>query len=353
MLSSLSLTILTFLPLFLQFRYAAPTAGPISHRLSLAPINLLEPERCIGNCSHIHDPHIIYQDDLYWRFSTSGNIAVATSRDLQGPWTYKGALLQNGTRIRIRPDQDIWVAPSVAKIGDTFYCHYSVSFIGSHHSKIGVATSKSLMGGWTDHGALGLPQNKQYNLIDPHLFQEDSDASIYFTFGSYWSGIQQVEMKDQKQLVFWSGQKSDIKNVIHNSTAKYAVQEGATMYKNEDYYYMFFSVGQCCRTEKNLVPPGDEYHVSVCRADEISGPYFDADGKNCLTENGGTTILESHGDIYAPGGQGVMLDPKSGKTVIYYHYVRPSMGYAAENFFFGFNFLEWENGWPVLVESSS
>jgi arabinan endo-1,5-alpha-L-arabinosidase len=39
-----------------------------------------------------------------------------------------------------------------------------------------------------------------------------------------------------------------------------------------------------------------------------------------LDENGGTTILASHGDIYAPGGQGVMVHPEDGRTVIYYHY---------------------------------
>lgn len=29
--------------------------------------------------------------------------------------------------------------------------------------------------------------------------------------------------------------------------------------------------------------------------------------------------------------------------------VRPSVGYEAEDFFFGFNYLEWVDGWPVLV----
>jgi arabinan endo-1,5-alpha-L-arabinosidase len=58
----------------------------------------------------------------------------------------------------------------------------------------------------------------------------------------------------------------------------------------------------------------------VCRANAITGPYRDAAGKDCLTENGGTIVLASHGDVYAPGGQGIMVDPKSEREVVYYHY---------------------------------
>jgi arabinan endo-1,5-alpha-L-arabinosidase len=193
--------------------------------------------------------------------------------------------------------------------------------MGSQRSEIGVATSQSLEPGtWTDHGSIGLPQNARYNIIDPYVYQESPNHPSYFTFGSYWTGIQQIEMDSHEQLFSWSGSEEDIKNIISNTTANFAVQEGAIMFRNEKFYYIFFSVGQCCRLENALVPPGDEYHVAVCRAKKITGPYFDKEGKNCVTESGGTTILASHGDVYAPGGQGVMLDPKTEKTVIYYHY---------------------------------
>lgn len=29
--------------------------------------------------------------------------------------------------------------------------------------------------------------------------------------------------------------------------------------------------------------------------------------------------------------------------------VRPSVGYEKEQFFFGYNYLDWEDGWPVVV----
>jgi arabinan endo-1,5-alpha-L-arabinosidase len=121
-------------------------------------------------------------------------------------------------------------------------------------------------------------------------------------------------------LIAWKGKDDQIRNVLSNTTAAYAVQEGATYHREGKWIYAFFSVGQCCRRAHELMPPGDEYRVVVCRGESPTGPYHDKDGKDCLTENGGTTVLASHGDIYAPGGQGVMLDPKSGRTVMYYHY---------------------------------
>lgn len=67
------------------------------------------PAPCTGNCSWIHDPNVIVKDGTYYRFSTSGNIAIATASSMTGPWTYKGALLQQGTSIHVTNGQDIWV----------------------------------------------------------------------------------------------------------------------------------------------------------------------------------------------------------------------------------------------------
>ena len=86
---------------------------------------------------------------------------------------------------------------------------------------------------------------------------------------------------------------------------------------------MFYSVGMCCNTPNSpggLAPEGQVYHVVVCRSETPTGPFYDRDDKSCLDEDGGTTILASHGDIYAPGGQGVMVHPEDGRTVMYYHY---------------------------------
>lgn len=202
--------------------------------------------------------------------------------------------------------------------------------MGSQASQIGVATADSLSGPWEDHGSLHLPAHPSYNLIDPYIFHDESDDTLYFTFGSYWSGIQQFSLPSHDSLMALDGslaQSEDIRTIVTNSTYGAAVVEGAVTYKHNGLYYLFFSVGACCNTPSTppyLAPPGDEYHIAVCRAEGVTGPYFDRESRDCRTQNGGTTVLASHGDIYAPGGQGVMRLPESdgedGEDVIYYHY---------------------------------
>lgn len=99
-------TLAAFLPLLFHFSFACPIPqDDTNHPPSVYP----DPAPCYGNISWIHDPSIIYEDGTYWRFSTSGNIAMATAPSMEGPWTYKGALLKGGTRIQVAPNQDIWV----------------------------------------------------------------------------------------------------------------------------------------------------------------------------------------------------------------------------------------------------
>jgi arabinan endo-1,5-alpha-L-arabinosidase len=85
-----------------------------------------------------------------------------------------------------------------------------------------------------------------------------------------------------------------------------------------------------------------------------------------MTNGGGTIVLGSHSDIYAPGGQGV-LSNYNGRDVLYYHYsessnistlmriltkcdpVDTTHGYG-DFTFLGYNYIEYSSsGWPTLV----
>ena len=60
----------------------------------------------------------------------------------------------------------------------------------------------------------------------------------------------------------------------------------------------------------------------VCRSEAPTGPFVDKSGNDCKTQSGGTEVLGSHGNVYAPGGQGVIYDGAvdGGSVVLYYHY---------------------------------
>jgi arabinan endo-1,5-alpha-L-arabinosidase len=123
MLVSLLVTSATFSPLLMQSVASSPLPqelaqpqalplpqpGPQTH--SQPPsTEYPDPEPCHGVCNNILDPSIFYEEGMYWRFSTSDNISVATAPSLEGPWKFQGSLLPQGTSIFVRPDQHVWVS---------------------------------------------------------------------------------------------------------------------------------------------------------------------------------------------------------------------------------------------------
>ena len=90
------------------------SATALSLLPSLAPLafGYANPGACSGTCVNTHDPSIIRRvDGTYFRFSTGGKIAVHTAPTLEGPWTYAGAALPDGSSINKAGNDDLWVSP--------------------------------------------------------------------------------------------------------------------------------------------------------------------------------------------------------------------------------------------------
>ncbi|KAI0155241.1 glycoside hydrolase family 43 protein [Xylariaceae sp. FL1272] len=317
--------------------------------LALAVLPLLgtalgyaNPETCTGTCHNSHDPSIIRRasDGQYFRFSTGGKIAIHKAADITGPWVYQGAAIPAGSTIALDGNDDLW-APDVHLVGSTYYLYYSVSTFGSQSSAIGYATSTTLeYGSWTDHGATGIAStsSKPYNAIDPNLILAGS--TYYLTFGSFWNDLYQVEMSSTPTKPATSAYQ-----VAYDPSGSHSV-EGAYVFQYGSYYYLFYSHGQCCGYDAGLPASGDEYKIMVCRATSATGGFVDQSGNAC-TSGGGTVVLESHDNVYGPGGQGVYQDPTYG-PILYYHYVDITVGYADGDKFFGWNTIDFSSGWPVV-----
>ncbi|KAH6652386.1 putative arabinan endo-1,5-alpha-L-arabinosidase A [Truncatella angustata] len=300
------------------------------------------PGACSGAC-WTHDPSVIRRSDgTYFRFSTGSKIGVYTASSLSGPWTSKGSAVSSGSSINLTGKDDLW-APDVVLVNGVYHLYYSVSSFGSQNSAIGYATSTTMdVGSWTDHGATGVTSSagKNYNAIDSQVLLA-ADGNYYLSFGSFWGDIFQVKMNSGATK---SG-GSAAYQVSYTSSGTSA-REGAFMYYRSGYYYLFWSEGQCCGLDSSKPASGKEYKIMVCRSTSPTGGFVDKTGKSC-TANGGSTVLESHGTVYAPGGQGVFADPKLG-AVLYYHYVDTSVGYADGDKKFGWNQISWSTGWPVV-----
>ncbi|OWZ12962.1 hypothetical protein PHMEG_00013796 [Phytophthora megakarya] len=299
------------------------------------------PKLCTGTCTNAHDPSIIRRDDgTYFRFSTGNKISIHSAPALTGPWTYLGAAVPSGSKINLTGKDDLW-APDVQKVGDMYYLYYSVSSFGSQTSAIGLTRSKTMeAGSWTDLGSVGVASDstKKYNAIDPNLFQVGNQ--YFLNFGSYWQDIYQVKMSSTPTK---TGGAAAYQMAF---TSNYEVVEAAYMFSYNGYYYLFFSKGSCCGYDNTRPAQDKEYRILVCRSKHATSGFVDKSGNDCKN-NGGTVVLESHGYVYGPGGQGVYNDSKYG-PVVYYHYVDTRIGYADGDKKFGWNQLDFSSGWPTV-----
>jgi len=295
-----------------------------------------DPLPCSGVCVNTHDPSIIQRssDGLYFRFATGQSMPIFTGDSIQGPWEEAGEVLPPGSG-------DNW-APDVQELDDgTYVLYYSRSTFGTQESWIGVATSSDLET-WVDQGPTGVASKEgdAYNAIDANLFQP-ADGSNILTFGSFWDDIFQTGVSEDG--LTWDGSAPN--NIQYNSTGSRAA-EGPYLFANGDFYYLFFSAGKCCGYDADMPAPGEEYKIMVCRSSSPTGPFEDAEGVPC-TQNGGTLVLGSHDDVYGPGGQGVLGNTEQG-DVLYYHYVKKSVGFGDGQKQLGVNIIDWSSGWPVV-----
>jgi arabinan endo-1,5-alpha-L-arabinosidase len=193
---------------------------------------------------------------------------------------------------------------------------YTVSKFGSQDSEIGYATSSTLdSGSWTDHGATGVSSQKgaPYNSIDGNLIIGANNSAL-MAFGSFWQDLFIVPVTLGDGTIRKAGSP---RQIAYQPSGGHEL-EAPYVFPHQGAYYLFFSAGKCCGLDKNRPARGAEYRIYVCRAASPEGPYVDKGGKSC-TKGGGTLVLGTHDNIYAPGGQGVYEDPVQG-TVLYYHY---------------------------------
>ncbi|KAK9470239.1 glycosyl hydrolase [Dipodascopsis tothii] len=304
---------------------------------------------------HDHDPSIVKYNGYYYVFSTHNLVAMARAPSLYGPWEHLGSVLSTDSIIDLEGRNDTW-APDVHQVGDTFYCFYSVSTFGSQYSAIGLATSKTLQpGSWTDHGAViesGADKVWPYNTtnaIDPSLLVEfDKKGAVsaaYLTYGSFWSDIFQIELNKDLTVPADAASKAKHLSFDPNGTNP---EEGAYIHKaSNGWYYLFVSHGTCCGYSDSLPAPGVEYKVLVGRSKSASGPYLDKNGVD-MVKGGGSVFLGSHGHVYGPGGEGVLVDGSN--DIFYYHYVDTRISLLDADKLLGWNIMKYDSsGWPYLT----
>lgn len=301
-----------------------------------------------GDVTSVHDPALIHRDGRYWLFSTShvgeapGLIHVRVSDDLRH-WRLRGAVfaaLPGWAERRVPGARGLW-APDIARAGDEYRLYYSVSTFGRNDSAIGLAVTDSLddaasPGRWVDRGEVvsSRPED-DFNAIDPNLFI-DHDGRHWLLFGSFWSGIRMVALDPA------SGRRSSADRRILELARRPSpgAVEAPFLIARDGRYYLFVSFDFCCRGADS------SYHTVVGRADDVTGPYVDRDGRPML-EGGGTVVLDpdqdATGRLVGPGHVAILQDP-AGDRIVHHAYDTAADGLATLRI----EHLVWsDDGWPA------
>ncbi len=296
----------------------------------------------------IHDPSTVINDgNRYYTFGTGNGISCLSSTDLRA-WSTVGSVFATPpawTTTAVTNFSGSFWAPDVAYFNGVYHVYYSCSNFGTNDSVIGLVTTPSLQNPvWTDQGKVvkSDPSGKtdsttdytDYNCIDASIFQ-DTDGSVWMTFGSFWNGIGlvQIDPATGKRL------NNVTTRIAHSNGGSLASQiEGSSIYKHGGYYYLFFNIGACCSGVNST------YNMRVGRSTSITGPYLDKDGVALLNKGGGTTIYESTGRFIGPGHAGIFQE--NGRYWLSHHYYDGVSNGAPT---LGLRELTWSaDSWPVV-----
>lgn len=260
-----------------------------------------------GAVTPVHDPSIIDVDGIYMLVTTGTGLPVRTSLDLR-TWSLSGQVFATKptwiTTTDAAHPNDLW-APDISHFNGTYHLYYAASKFGSNTSCIGHATSATPTSGtWTDHGELLCSTSSDtYNAIDPAAFV-DADGNAWLAFGSFWTGLKLVPLTSD-------GARAGTEMYALATRADTAI-EAPFLIAHNGWYYLFESVGLCCRGVDST------YEVRVGRARDVRGPYVDADG-TALLAGGGTLVVTGDARWKGPGHNAV-LHGANGDYNVYHSY---------------------------------
>lgn len=299
----------------------------------------------------VHDPVMAYEDGVYYMFTTGFGIGLMSSTDLIN-WKQEKAPLDPIPAWASEPvpayNGHTW-APDIIKVGDRWYLYYSCSTFYKNISVIGVATNKTLNPEspdykWEDLGLViqSRPGVNDWNAIDPNIIL-DKKGNPWMTFGSFWDGIQLVQLKkDMKTPV---GEPKTIarrrnpESVAHlQETANNNAIEAPFITYHDGYYYLFVSYDFCC---KGL---SSNYKTAVGRSKKVTGPYLDKEGKDMAATGG--TVIAGESENYSGVGHCSVYKFGDKWYIAAHGYDKKRRG-ASKLFL---REIEWKDGWPVIKE---
>jgi len=238
---------------------------------------------------NVHDPSIIKNGDTYYCYSTDvafgadikPGIQIRKSTDLI-EWTFVGwvfdQLPANGSSFiknnNGEPFNALW-APYIMKVGNEYRLYYSLSSAVPRLSVIGLATSATPTGPWTERGLVVTSKadnTVQTNAIDPTVIVDQAGNHRMY-YGSAWDGIYTLPLNPATGLALNSGDKGVrvAQRGFTGSSINGNIEGPEIIYNAEFNKYYLFIAYDWLQTK---------YNVRVGRSDTPEGPFKDFNGND-------------------------------------------------------------------------
>ena len=240
------------------------------------------------------DPSIIRKGNQYFAVGTSSEWAphfpIYTSTNLKD-WKQTGYVFDKAPEWT---SGSFW-APEYYFHNNTYFIYYTARRKKDNVSYIGVASSPYPDRGFKDHGAI-IEYGKE--AIDAFVYNEN--GQLYITFKAYGLDDRPIEILGSKLSA--DGLKLEGEPFTMFKDDKKIGLEGQSIIKEDGFYYLFYSAGNCCGIQC-------DYNVRVARSKAFKGPYVDFDKNPILQEN----------MDWKCSGHGTFVNTPQGKTFYLYH----------------------------------
>lgn len=268
------------------------------------------------------------------------NLPTFSSLDLTH-WTYRGDAFATKPSW-IATTGNLW-APDVVYRNGHYLMYYAASdtSLPGGGSAVGVATSASPTGPWTDTGKPVVepqgPVGSRRWEFDPEVITAGGRTYLYF--GSYFGGIAARTLSADGLS---SDAASQTQITIDNR------YEGTDIVRHGGWYYLLASATNCC------AGPLTGYSVFAGRSRSPLGPFVDRDGVSLLAGRvGGTPVLTQNGNRWVGAGHDTVITDFAGQDWIVYHavdrtdpYYAGDVGYTKRPVLI--DPLDWKHGWPTV-----
>lgn len=280
------------------------------------------------------DPTIIKASDgFFYLYATESRrgLPIYKSPNLVD-WQFAGTAFTKATRPDFEPKGGLW-APDIEYIDGKYVLYYSMSVWGGEWTcGIGAAVADKPEGPFTDKGKLFRSNEIDVqNSIDQFFIEEDGKK--YLFWGSF-RGIYAIELSCDGLSIKPGAEKRKIAGTAF---------EGTYIYKRDGYYYLFASIGSCCRGVEST------YKLVVGRSESLFGPYLDKTGKDMM-DNGYTIVVGPNERFVGNGHCSEIIQDNAGNDWIFYHGVDRNNPHGR---ILLLDQVKWdESGWPYIGNGS-